>query len=141
MSSTQISIVKRDGKRVPFSMNKIKNAIRKAFLSVGSFASDDDLTNILHRVNIQEDMNVEEVQNQVERSLMAENYFAVAKSYMLYRQKHSEDRETRDRIKFLIEYCAAGMLPVEVNLMPMPMSIKKTLPHLLASFRKEILSA
>lgn len=108
MSSTQISIVKRDGKRVPFSMNKIKNAIRKAFLSVGSFASDDDLTNILHRVNIQEDMNVEEVQNQVERSLMAENYFAVAKSYMLYRQKHSEDRETRDRIKFLIEYCAAG---------------------------------
>lgn len=108
MSSTQISIVKRDGKRVPFSMNKIKNAIRKAFLSVGSFASDDDLTNILHRVNIQEEMNVEEVQNQVERSLMAENYFAVAKSYMLYRQKHSEDRETRDRIKFLIEYCAAG---------------------------------
>ena len=108
MSSTQISIVKRDGKRVPFSMNKIKNAIRKAFLSVGSFASDDDLTNILHRVNIQEDMNVEEIQNQVERSLMAENYFAVAKSYMLYRQKHSEDRETRDRIKFLIEYCAAG---------------------------------
>ncbi len=53
-------------------------------------------------------MNVEDIQNQVERSLMAENYFAVAKSYILYRQKHSEDRETRDRIKFLIDYCAAG---------------------------------
>jgi len=53
-------------------------------------------------------MNVEDIQNQVERSLMAENYFAVAKAYMLYRKKHSEDRETRDRIKFLIDYCAAG---------------------------------
>ena len=108
MSGAGIIIVKRDGKRAPFSIEKIKNAIRKAFLSVGSFASEEDLTNILHRVNIRDEMNVEDIQNQVEHSLMAENYFAVAKSYMLYRQKHSEDRETRDRIKFLIDYCAAG---------------------------------
>ncbi len=108
MSSAEITIVKRDGKKVSFSIDKIKNAIRKAFLSVGSFASDEDLTNILHRVTIRQGMNVEDIQNQVERSLMAENYFAVAKSYMLYRQKHSEDRETRDRIKFLIDYCTAG---------------------------------
>ena len=59
-------------------------------------------------ITIRQGMNVEDIQNQVERSLMAENYFAVAKSYMLYRQKHSEDRDTRDRIKFLIDYCAAG---------------------------------
>lgn len=108
MSSSEILIVKRDGKRVPFSIEKIKNAIRKAFLSVGSFASEDDITNILHRVNIYDGISVEDVQNQVEHSLMAECYFAVAKSYMLYRQKHSEDRETRDRIKFLIDYCSAG---------------------------------
>ncbi len=108
MSGAEIIIVKRDGKRVSFSIDKIKNAIRKAFLSVGSFASDEDLTNILHRVTIREGMSVEDIQNQVERSLMAENYFSVAKSYMLYRQKHSEDRETRDRIKFLIDYCSAG---------------------------------
>nr|WP_319999450.1 anaerobic ribonucleoside-triphosphate reductase [uncultured Draconibacterium sp.] len=108
MSSAEITIVKRDGKEVSFSIDKIKNAIRKAFLSVGSFASDEDLTNILHRVTVRRGMNVEDIQNQVERSLMAENYFAVAKAYMLYRKKHSEDRETRDRIKFLIDYCAAG---------------------------------
>ncbi len=108
MSSAEILIVKRDGKRVPFSIEKIKNAIRKAFLSVGSFASEDDITNILQRVNIYDGIIVEDIQNQVERSLMAECYFAVAKSYMLYRQKHTEDRDTRDRIKFLIDYCAAG---------------------------------
>ena len=108
MSGAEIIIVKRDGKKASFSIEKIKNAIRKAFLSVGSFAGEEDLTNILHRLTIRNEMNVEDIQNQVERSLMAENYFAVVKSYMLYRQKHSEDRETRDRIKFLIDYCAAG---------------------------------
>ena len=91
MSSAETIIVKRDGKRASFSIDKIKNAIRKAFLSVGSFASEEDLISILHRLNIRNEMNVEDIQNQVEHSLMAENYFSVAKSYMLYRQKHSEN--------------------------------------------------
>ncbi len=108
MNNAGVAIVKRDGKQVSFSIDKIKNAIRKAFLSVGSFASDEDLTNILQRVDVRSGMNVEEVQNQVEHSLMAEKYYTVAKAYMLYRQKHSEDREIRDRIKFFIDYCAAG---------------------------------
>lgn len=107
MSSAEIFIIKRDGKRVPFSIDKIKNAIRKAFLSVGGFATNDDVSSILSRVDLSDGMSVEEIQNQVEVSLMAERYFAVAKSYMLYRQKHSEDRETRDRLQFLIDYCDA----------------------------------
>lgn len=107
MSSSNLFIVKRDGKREYFSLDKIKNAIRKAFLSVGSFATDEDLTNILARVTIQNGMSVEEIQNQVEVGLMAERYFKVAKAYMLYRQKHTEDRETRDHLQFLIDYCSA----------------------------------
>ncbi len=107
MSSSEIYIIKRDGKRVPFSLDKIKNAIRKAFLSVGAFATNDDIAQILSRVELSGDMSVEEIQNQVERSLMAERYYDVAKSYMLYRQKHTEDRETRDKLNFLINYCNA----------------------------------
>ena len=106
--SASIFIVKRDGKREPFSIEKIKNAIRKAFLSVGSYATEEDLTSILSRVVIQNGMSVEEIQNQIEISLMSERYFKVAKSYMLYRQKHTEDRETRDHLQFLIDYCAAA---------------------------------
>ena len=83
--SANIFIIKRDGKREAFSIDKIKNAIRKAFLSVGSYAAEEDLTNILSRVVIQNGMSVEEIQNQIEISLMAERYFKVAKSYMLYR--------------------------------------------------------
>ncbi len=100
-------IIKRDGKREPFSVDKIKNAIAKAFLSVGSFATQDVLTNILARVSITGEMTVEEIQNQVEVALMAERYYTVAKAYILYRQRHAEDREVSEKLKFLMEYCDA----------------------------------
>ena len=49
----------------------------------------------------------EEIQNQVERSLMAERYYEVAKAFILYRQKHYEDREVKEKLDFLINYCNA----------------------------------
>lgn len=107
MSQSELFIIKRDGKEVPFSIEKIKNAISKAFLSVVSFASQDTITDILSRLNITNGISVEEIQNQVEIALMAEKYYNVAKSYMLYRQSHREDREIRDKLKFLIDYCDA----------------------------------
>jgi len=108
MGISEMSIIKRDGKREAFSIDKIKHAISKAFLSVGSYATDDDLMAVLSRVRVSNGMSVEEIQNQVEVALMAEHYFAVAKSYMLYRQKHTEDREDREKLDFLINYCDAS---------------------------------
>ncbi|MDD2191381.1 MAG: ATP cone domain-containing protein, partial [Bacteroidales bacterium] len=107
MNNSEIIIIKRDGSQVYFSIEKIKNAINKAFISVGNFPTNDTITNILSRLNIYNGINVEEIQNQVEVALMAEQYYNVAKAYMLYRQKHSEDRETRDKLNFLINYCNA----------------------------------
>ncbi|MDR1860897.1 MAG: anaerobic ribonucleoside-triphosphate reductase [Bacteroidales bacterium] len=104
----ELFIIKRNGKREPFSIEKIKNAIAKAFLSVGCFASEEVLTSLLCRLKISTDTTVEDIQNQVEVALMAERYYAVAKSYMLYRQKHTEEREERDKMKFLMEYCDAS---------------------------------
>ncbi len=106
--SGNIFIVKRDGKAEPFSVDKIKNAVSRAFLSVGSFATQEILTDILGRLSIHNGMSVEEIQNQVEFSLMSEKYFSVAKSYILYRQKHLEDREVRDKLQFLTDYSNAS---------------------------------
>ncbi|MDR0710868.1 MAG: anaerobic ribonucleoside-triphosphate reductase [Prevotellaceae bacterium] len=104
----EVFIIKRDGKQESFSVEKIKSAIAKAFLSVGSFATQDVITNVLSRINITNGSTVEDIQNQVEVALMSERYYAVAKSYMLYRQKHLEDREVRDKLKFLMDYCNAS---------------------------------
>lgn len=103
----EIFIIKRNGKKEAFSLEKIKNAIRKAFLSVGSFATDDVMTNIISHINISNGLTVEDIQNQIEVALMAERYYAVAKAYMIYRHKHFEDREVRDKLEFLMNYCDA----------------------------------
>ena len=105
--NTEIYITKRDGKREAFSIDKIKSAVAKAFHSVGSFATQETMTGVLSRLNISNGMTVEEIQNQVEVALMAEQYFSVAKSFMIYRQKRFEDREVRDKLRFLIDYCNA----------------------------------
>ncbi len=101
-------IVKRDGKREVFNIEKISAAISKAFLAVGSFATQEVLTGVLSHLRIQNETNVEEIQNQVEVALMAEGYYQVAKAYMLYRHGHSEDRETQQRLEFLMAYCNAA---------------------------------
>ena len=106
--SGNVVIVKRDGKLESFSFDKIKNAISRAFISVGSFATQEVLTDILGHLSIHNGMSVEEIQNQVERSLMCEKYYSVAKAYILYRQSHWEDREVRDKLKFLTDYSNAS---------------------------------
>ena len=102
-----IFIIKRNGKREPFSVEKIRNAVTKAFVACGSFPSSEVMTNILSRLDIYDGVSVEEIQNQVEKSLMAERYYEVAKGYILYRQKHYEDREVKEKVDFLINYCNA----------------------------------
>ena len=101
-------ITKRNGKKEVFTVDKIKNAISKAFIAAGSFATEDTLTTILSRLRIYDGIGVEDIQNQVEVALMAEKYYQVAKLYMLYRSRHNEDRETLEKLDFLINYCGAS---------------------------------
>ena len=100
--------MKRDGKEVLFSIDKIKDAISKAFIASGTFATEETLTAVLSHLRVRNGMGVEDIQNQVEVALMAEGYFQVAKNYMLYRYRHSEDRETLEKLNFLIDYCSAS---------------------------------
>ena len=100
-------ILKRDGKHEPFSIDKIKNAISKAFIASNSFATEETLSSLLARLRIHNGISVEEIQNQVEVALMAERYYTVAKNYMIYRYRHTKDRETLEKLDFLISYCSA----------------------------------
>ena len=100
-------IIKRDGKQESFSIDKIKNAISKAFIASGTFATEETLSALLSRLRIHSGISVEEIQNQVEVALMAEHYYTVAKNYMIYRYRHTKDRETLEKLDFLINYCAA----------------------------------
>lgn len=99
------NITKRDGSQDRFSLDKIMNAIIKAFQSVGQDADSGAISKIISHLDIYEGITVEDIQNQVEEALMREGFYKVAKSFMLYRQRHNEDRETMDKLKFLTDYC------------------------------------
>ena len=102
------TITKRDGGLERFSLDKIMNAIIKAFNSVDEPADLGCMSKIISHLDVHEGIKVEDIQNQVEMALMKEGYYKVAKSFMLYRQRHTEDRETMDKMKFLADYCDAA---------------------------------
>lgn len=99
------NITKRDGSQDRFSLDKIMNAIIKAFQSVEQDADLSAISKIISHLDIYEGITVEDIQNQAEEALMREGFYKVAKSFMLYRQRHNEDRETMDKLKFLTDYC------------------------------------
>lgn len=107
METSDFTIVKRDGSADRFSLDKIMNAIIKAFRSVNEPVSLSNVSKIISRLDLYDGIKVEEIQNLVEEALMREGHYRVAKSFMLYRQRHAEDREVMDELKFLSDYCEA----------------------------------
>ena len=105
MEMKNFTITKRDGTKAVFSLDKIMNAIAKAFESVDQPADLGTISKILSQLKMHNDITVEDIQNQVEVALMKEGHYAVAKSFMLYRQAHTEDRETLSKLQFLSDYC------------------------------------
>ena len=95
-------IKKRDGAVVDFAQDKITHAIRKAMESNGVTdpASARTVSDIVGFV-LDEKFggytvpSVEQIQDIVEMVLMKQGYLEVAKSYILYREKHKGIREAR----------------------------------------------
>jgi ribonucleoside-diphosphate reductase beta chain len=95
-------IIKRDFSTSPFHLDKITQAIKKAMDSVGvgnaENAQDVALSvyqKLLNRKSEDQDYTptIEEVQDIVETQLMESNFPGVAKAYILYRNKRSQDRQ------------------------------------------------
>ena len=108
METTMLTITKRDGNAERFSLDKIMNAIIKAFNAVEEPIDLGRVSKILAHLDIHNGITVEEIQNQVEEALMREGFYRVAKCFMLYRQQHAEDRETLEKMKFLSDYMDAA---------------------------------
>ncbi len=97
-------VIKRDGSKVKWDSNKIVNAVRKAFESCKEedrFNEDEfkEFANSFTTDNI----STENIQDTVEYYLMG-NYPNIAKSYILYREKHKEARDRIKRLHYMEEY-------------------------------------
>lgn len=102
-----LKTIKRNGKVVSYDENKIKVAVTKAFIAIeGNNAA---ASNRIHQqiddicIQISQTFNrrmpsggtihIEDIQDQVELSLMRSGHHKVARAYVLYREDHRKARE------------------------------------------------
>lgn len=91
-------IVKRDGTYQEFDEHKILNAMQKAFISTKNEVSEAKLLCLCEEIKTQlfqdeTEITVEQVQDKVEELLMRHQFFKEARSYILYREKRTENRK------------------------------------------------
>ena len=92
------TIIKRDGRKVPFNVPKIADAVYKAAKAVGGTDSDMALELASKACSVLEAAGnnvptVEQVQDSVEKTLIESGHSATAKSYILYRADRNKTRD------------------------------------------------
>lgn len=96
---------KRDGSIVEYDRIRIEKAIEKASSACEAIIPVEDIAKeieiALHRSFFKKGSipSVEEIQDIVERTLMEKGYVAVAKAYIIYRQKRSEARDLKSTLE------------------------------------------
>lgn len=101
-------VVKRNKTVQPFNWEKIDNAIVKAFHAVNEPIDEDILSDVKDELYFNNIISVEEIQDQIEKALMACDYYNVAKAFILYRQKQAELRAITDKKQFIRDYAKAS---------------------------------
>lgn len=118
------TIIKRSMAEERYSGDKIVKAMEKAFISVGIEHDTDLIADLLRQVEAEfadrEQAGVEEIQDAVERVMMANGCFDAAKSYILYREKRAEMRKIREALVAEIG---------DENLLPVLASIQSSYEH------------
>ena len=94
-----MNVIKRDGKIEPFNIAKIIKAMESAFVEVDGKLTEVSLGKIhsialdIEKNDKSKDLQVEEIQDIIEKKLMATNRKDVAKAYILYRAERNRIRD------------------------------------------------
>ncbi len=108
-----MEIKKRNGNKENYNLSKIEQAIKKCFLAVNKIKDEAEITTISYliakkveeKLNFNEDIGVELIQDEVEKTLMENGYFDESKAYILYREKKSKERTYRNELaSFFLDY-------------------------------------
>lgn len=101
-------VVKRNKTVQPFDWGKIDLAITKAFHAVNEPIDMDILSDVKDELYFNNIISVEEIQDQIEKALMATDYYDVAKAFILYRQKQRDLRTLISKKQFIKDYAKAS---------------------------------
>ena len=98
-----VYVIKRLKNKEEFNASKIEVAIKKAFFSCNKEIDKNHFDKIMQRILSsieilgQEEINIETIQDIIEETLMRFCYYDVAKSFILYREKHKNIRNNVER--------------------------------------------
>lgn len=99
-----MEVIKRDGRTQLFVKQKIVNAIQKAFVAVDKELTDEaiekavKISQEIEKSITKKALSVEEIQDMVEKKLMATNRKDVAKSYIIYRDERNKERTKKTKL-------------------------------------------
>ena len=102
-------VVKRDGRKVEFNTDKIRNAIKKASNEVGESLKESEVLICIQRVikyieeSQKEKVSVEEVQNLVEKALVDSGHTNIEKAYSAYRRERTRIRDIKSDLMKVIK--------------------------------------
>ena len=102
-------VVKRDGRKVEFNTDKIRNAIKKASNEVGESLKESEVLICIQRVikyieeSQKEKVSVEEVQNLVEKALVDSGHTNIEKAYSAYRRERTRVRDIKSDLMKVIK--------------------------------------
>ncbi|MFT4303935.1 MAG: adenosylcobalamin-dependent ribonucleoside-diphosphate reductase [Candidatus Woesearchaeota archaeon] len=107
---SELNVKKRTGEIVSFEKQKITNAIYKAAQSVGGSdisvaeeLSENVISSIKNKYNVDKPLDVEQIQDEVEKILIEQGHAKTAKAFILYREKHKQLREIERLQKLELE--------------------------------------
>lgn len=113
-----MKVLKRNGKTEDYNFSKIEQAVKAAFISCNlnipkMFISNlrEMFDGIIFRSNFyntKDYLKVEDIQDSIEYYLMKEGHYEVAKSYIIYREKHKETRFIRERLDYMEKYITSS---------------------------------
>ena len=99
-----MNVTKRDGRIVQFNKDKPAKALEKAFLDIDKEITEDSRQKIesivasIEKESENKELSVEDIQDIIEKKLMATNRKDVAKSYILYRNNRTLERNKRSKL-------------------------------------------
>ena len=104
-----MNIIKRDGRKTEFDLNKIINAVLAAFQSIDNEISDyaekkaENIADYIQSIAEEKQKNnelldVEQIQDLVEKGLMATKRKDVAKAFVLYREERTKERNRKNKL-------------------------------------------
>lgn len=100
-----MKVTKRNGQLAELDLNKIESALKKAFKANDYTVEDSTIKKIIGDMSFWEEISVEDIQDELEELLIDYGYPEIARSFIVYRERHKNIRDfVRRKEEFINNY-------------------------------------